>query len=311
MEDFIPERSPDPILTIGNFDGLHLGHRALIEELCSLCGKYEGTPVAMTFAPHPKAILTGTHPHRISTVRDKVKCLEEMGVKSLIIQLFDWQLAATEPEEFVRQLLGAIHPRAVLLGYDFRFGARGRGTVELFRQLAGKEGVEVVQATACQVDGEVVSSSGIRDYLAHGNLEAAEHLLGHPYTVTGKIMHGAGRGKTINIPTANLQPLQDLFLPTGIYAGALIAIDETRQWLPVAISLGYNPTFEQARPTPSFEVHIVDFEADLYGREIRVALFKRLRGEIRYEQVEALVAQIRRDIRDSSELFANRTAPLG
>lgn len=285
-------------IAIGNFDGVHAGHRALIERARLLATAHDASSVALTFDPHPSVVLAPHAPAtRLTSLARRLELLEAAGLDAVVVEPFTRELAALTPHAFVETvLLSALHARAIVVGYDFSYGAGRAGTTDALRAHAGRAGVEVDVVAAVEVDGEVASSSRIRAHLREGDLDRAARLLGRAYDLDGTVVHGAKRGRAIGVPTANIAPTADLVLAPGIYAVTLSV--EGGPPLPAVASLGTNPTFVDQGGL-ILEVHLLDWDGDLYDRTVRTTFVRRLRGEHKYDSVEALLAQIHEDIADA------------
>ncbi|HTR54167.1 MAG TPA: bifunctional riboflavin kinase/FAD synthetase [Kofleriaceae bacterium] len=284
-------------VAIGNFDGVHVGHRALIaraKALAAAAGAGTQT-VALTFDPHPSAVLAPAAPReQIASLARRLELLGEAGADAVVIEPFTRELASLAPAAFVDEIvLGALRARAIVVGYDFKYGQGGAGTPDALREHGARAGIAVDVVAPVQAGGEVASSTRVRAHLRAGELAAAERLLGRRWDVDGIVVHGAHRGRAIGIPTANIQPDSALTIAPGIYAVTLQLAGEAPR--PAVASLGTNPTFV-AGDALVLEVHVLDFAGDLYDRRVRVAFAARLRDEAKFDSVEALVAQIERDI---------------
>lgn len=288
-------------IAIGNFDGVHVGHRALIEQARALAG--QGTKaVALTFDPHPSAVVGGGAPRSISSLERRLELLAECGLDAVVVEPFTKELAALPAEVFVDQILvAALRARAVVVGYDFAYGAMRGGSASTLEAHGRRAGFEVAIVPAVEVDGAAASSTRIRGLLGEGDVEAANRLLGRAWDLDGTVVHGAKRGRTIGIPTANIAPIGELLIPGGIYACTLAPPGEPA--LPAVASLGKNPTFVD-QDHLVLEVHVLDWEGDLYDRRVRTTFLTRLRDEARFPSVDALIAQIRRDIDDARVAIA-------
>jgi riboflavin kinase/FMN adenylyltransferase len=279
------------VVTIGNFDGVHLGHRALLARARALADAV-GVPVcAFTFDPAPRDVLRPDNGiPRIQCTGDKVQGLGEAGAEHVVVEPFDLDLARRGAEWFAREVLGdRLGATAVVVGWDFRFGRGREGTAEGLRAWLD---APVEQVAPVQVDGRTVSSSGIREAIRAGALREAAALLGRPHEVRGLVESGDARGRRIGFPTANLSPRTPLVPPPGVYA-VRVALGPD-EWVPGVANLGTRPTF--GGQEPRFEVHLLDRREDLYGRELVVRLIERLRDERRFPDADALVAQIHADI---------------
>lgn len=283
-------------VAIGNFDGVHVGHRALIARARELAEAHDARTVALTFDPHPSAILANKPPPPITSLARRIELLGEAGADVVVVEPFTRELAARAAPVFIDDIvLGALQARAIVVGYDFNYGAGRAGTVDTLRAHGGKAGVEVAVVPAVEVDGELASSTRIRQHLQAGDMAAAARLLGRRWDVDGVVVHGAKRGRAIGIPTANITPESELIVRPGIYAVTL-SVDGGPA-LPAVASLGTNPTFVESGRLV-LEVHVLDLpsEADFYARRVRTSFVAHLRDEAKFDSVDALVAQIHRDI---------------
>ncbi|GMU49281.1 MAG: riboflavin biosynthesis protein [Candidatus Desulfobacillus denitrificans] len=294
----IPARaSHSTVLTIGNFDGVHRGHRALLARLTGLA-QQAGLPAAvMTFEPNPREFFAPqSAPARLASLREKLQLLAECGVDQAYVCAFNQRFAALTADAFVERIVRGLGVRHLMIGDDFRFGKGRTGDFALLQQ-AGKEhgfGVEAMETLVHE--GERVSSSAVREALDAGDLEHAERLLGRPYCISGRVIHGQKLGRKLGYATANIQlkrlkaPLSGIFVVTVDGIGA-------RQYEGVA-SLGVRPTVS-ASGKPTLEVYIFDFEGDLYRAHLRVNFLHKLRDEAKFDSLDALQAQIARDVADA------------
>lgn len=300
------EKLPEPVLTLGNFDGVHLGHQAIFKEVVSRAKEIGGTSIAFTFEPHPlKVLAPDRSPRLLNTFHAKMLLLETAGVELVICANFTRTFADQHPEDFAREVLHRlIGVREVYVGYDYAFGRGREGSIEYLKRMGSVYGFEVRVVEPVLVDGAVVSSSAVRDQLLNGRVEEAERFLGRYYSIDGEVVHGSRRGHKLGFPTANLKTSNELIPGFGVYA-VLAGIGE-RSFKGVA-SIGIRPTFDSG--PISIEVFIFDLDEDLYGKQIEVSFVKRLRGEKRFPDAAALVHQIRKDVRDAHE--ALKTLPGG
>jgi riboflavin kinase / FMN adenylyltransferase len=288
-------------VAIGNFDGVHVGHRALIRRTRELADAHGARAVALTFDPHPSAVVGAGAPPQLTSLERRLELLEQAGLDAVVIEPFTRELAGRSPSAFVDDVvLFALRARAIVVGYDFSYGQGRAGTTSALRQHGKQSGIEVDVVSAVELDGVVASSTRIRSYLREGELARATQLLGRPWDVDGNVGHGAKRGREIGVPTANITPESDLLIPPGIYAVTL-TVDGTP--LPAVASLGTNPTFVTGDRLV-LEVHVLDWAGDLYDRRVRTTFVARLRDEARYDSVDALVAQIRLDIEQARNVLA-------
>jgi riboflavin kinase/FMN adenylyltransferase len=280
-------------LTIGNFDGVHRGHRALIDRVVARARESNLTACVLTFEPHPREYFSpDAAPPRITRLRDKLELLAEAGIARVHVARFDAAFAALPPERFIQGILiEGLGTQWLLVGGDFRFGARRAGD---FATLEG-HGFQVEAMPEVKFDGVRVSSSAVRAALAAGELRAAERLLGHPYTISGRVAHGAKLGRGLGFPTANIV----LRRPPPIAGIYVVQVDRLGRGV---ASVGRRPTVNPV-PIPLLEVHLFDHDADLYGEHLRVRFLEKLRDEEKYDGLAALQAAIARDARRAKEYF--------
>jgi len=274
---------------------VHIGHRALIARARELAEANDALTVALTFDPHPSALLAPARAPRLLTSIDRrIELLGEAGADAVVIEPFTRELAGIAPSAFVDDVvIFALRARAIVVGYNFSYGQGRTGTVDALRAHGIHAGIEVAVVPAVMVDGEIAASTKIRGHLRAGELARAEHMLGRPWDVDGVVVRGAGRGRAIGVPTANIVPEVELAIAPGIYAVTLSA--EGGPAMPAVASLGTNPTFVDDGGLV-LEVHVLDWTGDLYDRRVRTTFIARLRDERKFESVEALVSQIGRDI---------------
>ena len=290
-------------IAIGNFDGVHVGHRALIAEARALADRHAARTVALTFEPHPSAVLAPAHaPTRLTSLARRLELFADAGVDAVVVEPFTRGLADIPAAAFVDDIvLGALRARAIVVGYNFSYGQGGAGNPDTLRAHASAAGVDVAIVPPVTVDGDTASSTRIRGYLRAGDLVRVEHMLGRRWDVDGIVTHGAKRGRTIGIPTANVAPDIDFAIAPGIYAVTL-SVDGGPA-MPAVASLGTNPTFvEQGKLV--LEVHVLDWSGDIYDRRVRTTFVARLRDELKFSSVDALIAQIHQDIADARPLLA-------
>jgi riboflavin kinase/FMN adenylyltransferase len=290
-------------LAIGNFDGVHLGHQELVRVARARGAAIGATAGILTFTPHPARVFApALAPPLISSLERRLELLGEAGAEIAIVEPFTPALAAVEAEAFVRDVLVArLGAREVVVGYDFSFGRGRRGTPALLRDTGAAVGLGVTIVPPVTVAGLVCSSTKVREFVLEGRVEGAALLLGRPVELQGPVVRGAGRGRGLGVPTANVVPDGELVPRLGIYAARALVLDEAGRVASThkaALSIGSNPTFVQAGAV-SVEAHLLDFDGDLYGRRVRLEVLHRLRDERRFESVEALLAQIAADIAET------------
>lgn len=289
-------------VAIGNFDGVHLGHRRLLEEAKALASARGAPAAVLTFEPHPAKVLSPDFaPPLIATAARKLRLLEDEGIDAVVVQSFDRAYARTSAEEFVRRdLVGALGARDVVVGYDFTFGKGRAGTPEVLARIAAEDAsVHVVPAFTR--DSLVVSSSKIRELVLAGRVQPAADLLGRPFVIDGAVVPGRGRGRTIGIPTANVAADTELLPASGVYA-VRVTVEGLPGTCAGGANIGRKPTFGEEDLT--VEVHLIGLDVDLYGRRMAVAFLERLRGEQRFASVDELVARIRGDLDESARVAA-------
>jgi riboflavin kinase/FMN adenylyltransferase len=287
---------PGPlVVAAGVFDGMHPGHRAVLQAALDSAGKAGGTAVALTFDPHPSKILRPENSARLLTsTRHKLHLMEGFGISEVLVIPFDREFAAVEAVDFLRQLCYAARNLArICVGRGWRFGHARRGDAELLRRLGPELGFETTEVEPVQVDGTTVSSTLIRQFVESGDLQAAARFLGRNYSVLGTVMPGDGLGKKLGFPTANLAAHNEQFPPDGVYA---VRVHVGADLLPGVANIGSRPTVKTDGER-LLEVHLLDFSGDLYGREIEAEFLRFLRPEKRFPDVDALRGQIAADVR--------------
>lgn len=299
LDELVPEAS---VVTIGNFDGVHRGHQVLLRRARALAERHHARSVAVTFDPHPAVLLRAeAAPPRLQTLDDRIAALREAEVDVVLVLPFTRELASSSPGEFVAEVLaGRLAAVRVVVGTNFRFGARAAGDVVTLLELGEQHGFRPEAVTLLEVEGRRISSSAIREHLQDGDLAWASAALGRPYQLAGEVVRGDGRGRAIGFPTANLAVDPELVIPaTGVYAGEALRDGEV---VPAVANVGTRPTFDGTSRT--VEVHLLEASPDLYGRLLGFRFVHRLRSERRFAGVEELVAQIGADVATARELLA-------
>ena len=303
----IPDIADTPVaLTIGNFDGVHLGHQAMLARLSTAARERGLASCVMTFEPHPREFFAPDKaPTRLTSLREKLELLEKAGVERVHICRFNFDFAKTTPEDFIERLLQrGLGARWIQVGDDFRFGARRGGDFTMLKAAEARCGFEVHALTSVAVEGVRVSSTAVRERLAAGDMEGAHKLLGRPYSISGRIVHGDGFGRKLDCPTANVLMKHNRPPVAGIFAVEVQGLDGGKV-LPGVASLGVRPTVARdARPC--LEVHLFDFNRDIYGRHIKVEFLHKFRDEEKYADVETLKRQIALDVDNAKRYFAAR-----
>ena len=303
--DALEPQEGGSVVTIGTFDGLHLGHRNLVARAMDMAADLRATSAVITWDRHPAATLRPDKmPALLSSQERKIELIAEMGADLVVVLPFDERLSHLSPEDFASQVLSAgLDTRHVFIGHDWRFGHKAAGDVGLLESLGQSLGFGVDGVHLQTVAGEPVSSSRVRKAVADGDMVSARALLGRPFDVDGKVVHGASRGKGLGFPTANLEVDPSLARPPiGVYAGLAHVNDIKR---PAAINIGVNPTFGGERGTSpvNIEAYLLDFENEIYDANVRLEFWKRLRDEMKFESVDDLVEQMRRDVEDTRTLI--------
>ncbi len=293
----------EPAVTIGNFDGVHRGHQALVRRVVEKARASGGTAVVLTFDPHPARVLAPERaPAALTTPAQKLELLSALGVDAVAVLPFTRALSALSPEAFVRTVLaGSLAARQVVVGEGFRFGHGQAGDAAQLARLGGASGFAVEAVPAVLEGGQPVSSSRVREALVLGDAASARGLLGRAYFVDARVVRGDGRGRTIGVPTANLEPENEILPARGVYAGFVRLADGS--WHRAVANRGHRPTF--GGQAEALEAHLLDYEGDLYGARLRLAFAARLRDELRFAGPQALVAQIREDVARARALLSS------
>ena len=301
----IQEPFESAVITIGNFDGVHIGHQALFHEVIELADAIGGTAVAMTFDPHPVRVISQNgHPPLITLNEQKTELIEKSGIDVLICLPFTMDFAALSARSFVEDILvNRIGMKAIIVGRDYTFGYHREGNVDMLKRFAEELDFSVIVADWIQpttgASGRI-SSTAIRDLVMEGDLETAAKMLGRDYQIRGIVAHGRDRGgKLLGIPTANINLHDELCPKVGVYA---VIVEHDGNRYPGVANIGYSPTFDDHVFT--VEAHILDFNKDIYGQKIMVNFVKRMRDEIKFSGIEQLVEQIHQDVADARDILS-------
>ena len=296
------QRTEQPLwVTIGTFDGMHLGHQYLIEQMLEYSRKVHENPRTMiiTFDIHPQTYFASTAPRPIMTNRHKLKFIGETGIDDCLIMNFDEKLSKVSAEHFIEEyLVKNLQIAGIVIGFNNTFGYQGRGNIKLLKRFAAKNNFTALTAKPFYVDGSPVSSSRIREILKTGMLEDAQKLLGGYFSVLGIVIKGVQRGRKLGIPTANIKMDISFLPPLGVYGVKILGIDN-KQYFGVA-NIGYNPTFHINNPDSmksQLEVFVFDYNGNLYGKELTIEFITRIREEIKFKSLEKLVSEIQADIK--------------
>ena len=295
LESYPPDSAPS-VVALGVFDGVHLAHRAILGAAVARARALGVQSLACTFDPHPMEVLQpGRAPVPLTTIPERLDLMAETGLDGAVVIAFTRELAAMEPEAFVKDVLvERLRAREVVVGFNHRFGRGARGDAALLDSLGERLGFRAHVVEPLRVDGVPVSSSEVRAALQRGDVAVATRFLGRPYSVGGHVVHGAGRGRTLGFPTANVRPDRPVLVPAGVYACDLL-LDGAP--FPAAVNIGVRPTFGDA--TTTVEAHVLDFSGDIYDRPVILRFRERLRPERKFASVEDLKAQIAEDIKEA------------
>lgn len=297
----LPEAFARPVLAIGNFDGVHRGHKAVIDTARAIAAEKGVAALALTFEPHPRTFFSPkSAPFRLTPEPAKLARLAETGLDGAIVLPFDAKLAAVEAEDFVADILvGRYQVSGVSVGFDFHFGRARAGSPAFLKAAGERLGFHVEVVEPMRDEGDAISSTAIRDALASGQAGHAAHMLGRPFSLTAEVIHGDKRGRTLGFPTANLALPEGVAIAFGIYAVRARTRDGAFDGV---ASYGRRPTFDNGRAL--LEVHLFDYSGDLYGSDMEVELVAHLRPELKFDSVDALVAQMNADARRAKEVLA-------
>ena len=298
IKDFKPVNNA--VVTIGTFDGVHLGHQAVFNQMKVEATKISGETVVVTFYPHPRIVLEQENSNLkfIKTQEKKIQHIEKAGIDHLIIVEFTKEFAKTTSEVFIKNLIiDIIHPKILIIGYDHQFGNNREGSFELLNRLGKQSGFDVKQVDAKNIGKTTISSTKIRDLLIQGDITVANKLLGHEYSITGKVVRGQSIGHNIGFPTANIEVSDEykLIAAVGVYACRVHYMDETYEGM---ANIGFRPTIDKVNILNvwiTIEVNIFDFNKVIYGKDITISFVKRMRDEHKFENIEALKTQLALD----------------
>lgn len=290
-------------LAIGVFDGVHLGHQAVISTSARHAHSAEGTPVVVTFDPHPMKVLRPQNaPHLLTATQHKIALIRRLGVGHLLLITFDRKFAATSPENFVADLVQSAKPlREICVGHEWSFGKNRAGNVARLRELGAEHGFEVIGIPPVKVNGTVVSSTAIRAAVETGDFARAADMLGRNYTILGTVKEGSKLGRQLGFPTANLSAHSEQFPPNGVYLVEAWIHGILHHGL---VNIGFRPTIAADKAERLIEVHLLDFRRDIYGEDIEIRFVQFLRPEKKFESVEALRQQIATDVKAARAFYA-------
>lgn len=304
LDELGPPPSAGSVVSIGVFDGVHLGHQAILAANVARARECGAAPTVVTFAEHPKRVLLGLAPRTLTTLEHRLELFRRAGIARALALRFDEQLRSVSAEEFVERILvRGLAARAFVLGFDSKFGRERRGTPAFLSAM----GFDVTVVEKVQVGQRAVSSTAIREAVELGDLEGAASMLGRSVSVLGEVVHGDALGRQLGFPTANLDLHHELHPPPGVYFGwaGLYAAGRVEHCFGAVANIGFRPTLRgPGGDRPRVEIHLLDFRGDLYGSQIEMVFLGRLRGEQRFPDLEALKAQIGRDVAQARERLA-------
>jgi riboflavin kinase/FMN adenylyltransferase len=294
----------NPVVTLGNFDGVHLGHQKIFEKLREEASKIRGEAVVITFEPHPLKVISPQHcPPLLTPFKKKMMLIEKSGIETVLCIEFSLAFSEISPFEFIKNILvEKVKVRKIIVGYNYHFGKKQRGDVGVLKNIGKLFNVEVEVMAPLKIGQAPVSSSKIRELIKNGEVEEASKLLGRTYPIIGKVVEGSKRGHTLGFPTANLEISDELYPKKGVYAVEILWNEQVFNGL---ANVGLNPTFVPVRAREegpfSLEVYILNFSQNIYGEEIQVNFIRRIRDEVRFESSSQLVEQIRKDVQWAQE----------
>jgi riboflavin kinase/FMN adenylyltransferase len=294
----------NPVVTLGNFDGVHLGHQKIFERLREEAKKIRGEAVVITFEPHPLKVISPQYcPSLLTPFKKKMMLIEKSGIETVLCIEFSLAFSEISPFEFIKKILvEKVKVRKIIVGYNYHFGKRQRGDVRVLKNIGKFFNVEVEVIEPLKIGQTPVSSSKIRELIRNGEVEEASKLLGRTYPIIGKVIKGSRRGHTLGFPTANLEISDELYPKEGVYAVEILSNEQLFNGL---ANVGLNPTFVPGRTSEeelfSLEVYIFNFSQNIYGKEIQVNFIRRIRDEVRFESSSQLIEQIRKDVQWAQE----------
>jgi riboflavin kinase/FMN adenylyltransferase len=293
-------------LTIGVFDGVHRGHREIIRKLTTDAHANNAPAVVLTFDPHPATVLSGREIKCLTTPEERADLLGSLGVDIVITQRFTRDLSTATAFEYMSRLKQTLDLKHLMIGYDFALGKGREGNANRLTEIGRELDYSVEVIDALSDESGVISSTEIRKLVGTGNVSEAAKLLGYNYVLSGKIIRGAERGRTLNFPTANIDyPIQKVTPSNGIYAGWAHIGNRSAKFM-AATNIGFNPTFTPDRQTPSLEAYLLDFDRDIYGQEVKLEFISHIRDEVKFNSVETLIEKIHEDVKRTRELLAGK-----
>ena len=301
--DNLPEFN-NAVVTIGTFDGVHVGHQVILDQVSTHARKHGATSVLITFSPHPRKLIFPNEPISILTpLKDKLKLITEIGIEHIVVVPFTKDFASLSAEEYVSDfLVNKINPKTIIIGYDHHFGNDRKGNIQLLNSLKTKYNFEVIEIEAQLIEDATISSTKIRDAVATGDITTTNDMLGRPYSISGKVIKGNQIGRTINYPTANilLNEREQIIPANGVYA--IRAVHKNKVYNGM-LNIGYRPTVSNNNKL-YIEAHLFDFEQDIYDDELSIDFIQRVRDEQKFSDVNALKEQLSRDKETCEEILS-------
>lgn len=300
----LKEEIKNSYIAIGNFDGVHIGHKELISSAVKSAKKHGGVSIVFTFDTHPREMLAHHEtPRLINSIEEKSYLLEKLGVDYLVLQPFNQEFCNLSGEKFIEKVLKEqLNSKEIFVGFNFGFGKNRSHGIKELKEICGRYSIKIREIPPVKIDERVVSSTLIRALILEGELSVVNHYLGEPLTIIGEVVHGKKLGRTIGFPTANLERKNKAYLPYGIY-GAVVKIENSEKEYDAVVNIGKNPTLKPGEK--SIEVHILNFSGDLYGKKLVVQLIKHLREEIKFSGIDSLKEQIGADVKGWKEYLKN------
>lgn len=298
-------------LALGFFDGVHPGHQVVIRSAVDEAKKLGITPGVVTFKEHPRSLTLGKSPPLLTLIDQRLELFEQLGIEAALVLSFTEELCRLAPEDYVRSVLvEAMGARSLSVGFNHRFGRNRIGDAQLLKQLGIEFGYTVHVAGEIIDEGIPISSSRIREAITQGKVEEARRLLGRPFAISGTVDHGEGRGHALGFPTANITVSEEQVEPAiGVYVTVVRLPDGKRARLPAVVNIGRRPTFGSSESITT-EVHVIDYEANLYGQKLQLEFLRYLRSEQKFNSVDELKAQIAKDVKQAREYFLNHDENL-
>ncbi len=293
------------VVTIGVFDGVHIGHRAVIKKIVRRAKAVGAVSIVVTFDPHPLKVLGAGHlVPSLMSLKHRVRAIKDMGVDKVMVMKFDRRLSGMDPDGFIKNIIRKrLNAVEVFVGEDFCFGKGAGADIRALKRIGTAAGLKVYPVPAVRSEGRIISSSGIRGLVSAGRIREASKLLGRPFSILGTVVSGAKLARVLGYPTANINPHHEAMPPSGVYA---VNVKLNKRLLKGVMNIGVRPTFyDHGRDAePSIEAHIFDFHGSIYGKDLEIIFVKRIRAEKKFNTIDSLIAQVRRDEKAAKRLLA-------